>query len=59
MYHFRDGVGSVGTSKWIFPQERKNPWPIEGEKPEKAENVVGADINISDASHKVRTALST
>lgn len=48
-----DGVGSVGTSKWIFPQERKNPWPIEGEKPEKAENVVGADINIPDASHKV------
>ena len=55
--HFRDGVGSVGTSKWIFPQERINPFPMEGEKSTKNENAVGAELNNTDAPHDVSLPL--
>lgn len=46
--HFRDGVGSVGTSKWIFPPERINPFAAEGET-SKAENNATAELNNTDA----------
>lgn len=47
--HFRDGAGSVGTSKWIFPQERSvNPFAPEGET-SKAETNATAELNNTDA----------
>jgi len=46
-----DGVGSVGTSKWIFPQERPNPFPMEGETSKKITNAHGAELNSTDGSH--------
>lgn len=51
-----DGVGSVGTSKWIFPPERINPFAAEGET-SKEENNVTAELNNTDAPDvsKVKT----
>ena len=46
-HHFRDGVGSVGTSKWIFPPERINPFAAEGET-SKEENNATAELNNTD-----------
>ncbi|KAL9964995.1 hypothetical protein ACROYT_G028718 [Oculina patagonica] len=43
-----DGAGSVGTSKWIFPQERINPFAPEGET-SKAETNATAELNNTDA----------
>lgn len=43
-----DGVGSVGTSKWIFPPERRNPFAAEGETSTQ-ENNVTAELNNTDA----------
>lgn len=42
-----DGVGSVGTSKWIFPPERINPFAAEGET-SKEENNATAELNNTD-----------
>ena len=46
--HVRDGVGSVGTSKWIFPPERRNPFAEEGETSTQ-ENNVTAELNNTNA----------
>lgn len=42
-------MGSVGTSKWIFPPERINPFAAEGET-SKEENNATAELNNTDAS---------
>ena len=54
---FRDGVGSVGTSKWIFPQERPNPFPMEGETSKKITNAHGSELNSTDGPHDVSLPL--
>ena len=46
----------VGTSKWIFPQERPNPFPMEGETSKKITNAHGAELNSTDGSHDVSHA---
>lgn len=48
-----DGFGSVGTSKWIFPQERKNPFPIEGESTSNTnDHTPAAELNNTNAAHE-------
>ena len=50
----RDGGGSVGTSKWIFPQERKNPFPMEGESTSSvSNNKPVAELNNTNSTHDV------
>ncbi|XP_015780490.1 PREDICTED: serine/threonine-protein kinase 26-like [Acropora digitifera] len=47
-----DGSGSVGTSKWIFPQERKNPFPMEGESTSSvSNNKPVAELNNTNSTH--------
>lgn len=50
----RDGGGSVGTSKWIFPQERKNPFPMEAESTSSVNNSTPvAELNNTNSTHDV------
>ncbi|KAJ7391102.1 Serine/threonine-protein kinase 24 [Desmophyllum pertusum] len=44
-----DGVGSGGTSKWIFPPDRINPFAAESEPSPKKENDAAAELNNTDA----------
>lgn len=47
-----DGGSSVGTSKWIFPQERKNPFPMEGESTSSvSNNKPVAELNNTNSTH--------